>query len=330
MNASRATVLVCVCFLVACNESTSTKRIDAAVEGEDAAVKLDRPVDRGDVAQADLADDRAPDLGPDRTASDSGPVSDGGPTSDGGPAGSDSKLVSDAFFGAPRCPNDALFCESFESSTLDPAKWSIGAALRTEPTKYTKVTVDSTRAARGLQSLHVQLISAEIGGLGFANTVKTFPVAGKQTFIRAFVWIDKLMPNRHFGSIQLTDTASTSTIRMHVLPTSESLPNVPASWYWRFLGSTSTNKASTERMPLGEWACWEMEYDYRTAAGEWHFYLNDVKVPSLDWLSRPSLTAATLSFGVNNGHVDIHPKPDGFNIWYDEIMVSDKRIGCVL
>src|SRR5262245_22786081 len=80
-----------------------------------------------DAASADL--DAAKDAAAASPADVASPVDQGKPDTrraDARDATKDSPAApsaSDAFFGAPRCAPDLLFCEDFESGTLDPARW---------------------------------------------------------------------------------------------------------------------------------------------------------------------------------------------------------------
>lgn len=229
----------------------------------------------------------------------------------------------DAFFGASRCQSaNVLFCEDFESGTLDPTKWTL---TQTEAS----VGVDSTKVARGQKGFHVKIVNptSEVYHLGAITTVKTFPVAGQRLFVRAFVQLPAVSTHRHYGVFL---AAGNTRYHVDVIP-EWNAPYLPANFRLLWDKGPGGEPPATygkpwTQTPLGRWACWEWEL--RGTNNEVHFSIDDVDIPglkvdaSMNWTAP---TTARLRFGIES----FHAMDAGFNLWIDEIAVSAEKIGCV-
>src|SRR5262245_18741301 len=223
----------------------------------------------------------------------------------------DAATAPDGFFGEARCADDLLFCEDFEAGALNPAKWVLNYPVRGESVKDATAKIESGLTARGKRALHVKLTSAAECAQIFATAVPSFPMAGKQLFVRAFVHVDKLTPNRHWALFIATDTVVgkdeyyARSYRMRLLPQDEKLPGVPNVFFWNYTQNAGGyfNKATVTKAPLGTWDCWQWELDFRGGAKTVRFYLNDQEVRDAIWAGEAPLEKGILSFGISNGHV---------------------------
>ncbi len=223
-----------------------------------------------------------------------------------------------AFFGDSRCPKDALFCEDFESGMLDPMRWS------TQKTNSV-IAVDGTRFARGKNAAHLKITSTRAESQAYIKTTASFPLAGNHVFVRAFYYFDTALPNRWFTVFKANETTPPAggLYRLDLIPTSETRPMVPA--YYRWMGRES----SRDLAPQGIWACWEWEFNFEGANNEIHFFSQEAPLTRLDVVGTPAIKTASLTFGANLPfHPDINVRPDGFNIWIDEVAVTKERLGC--
>ena len=87
----------------------------------------------------------------------------------------------DDFFGDPRCAAaGTLFCEDFESGTIDGSRWK---------NKLAQPTIDGMQHARGTKALHLSTSGIDGSGL---ETDDVFPVAGGKYYGRLFVYFTAL------------------------------------------------------------------------------------------------------------------------------------------
>ncbi len=233
----------------------------------------------------------------------------------------------DAFFGGSRCPKDTMnLCEDFESGKIDSTVWSLGQSKAA-------ATIESARAARGKNALHVTVSEPMVDGyhLGFITTKRAFPVAGANLFVRAFVYIDAISTHRHFTVFSATGN---SKYAIDVIP-AWNPPYLPANyrmlWYPPGkLGGEPTGDTYGKpwtQTPLGRWACWEWEM--HGATNETRFSIDDKEIVPLRIDAQMGWTAPTtakLGFGMEQ----FHAVREGFSLWIDEIAVSTEKIGCAM
>jgi hypothetical protein len=231
------------------------------------------------------------------------------------------------------CPASAIYCESFEKGNIDPARWKIvgfgrgglGPSYGDRP-KDTRVEIDSTKAAIGRRSLRFKITSPLGIRQAFIKTVTPATFGGGRLFVRYFMYIDPLTPNRWFTVFDARDTVMNSSgefveYGMKIIPTSDVKPGTNS---WVFDG-----RRGLRVVPVGRWAC--LEYAIQVGnEGRVAFHVDERPVDGLaDVRGLPRLNSPDLYFGVLNSHDDLYlPKPDGFNVWIDEIVVSHERIGC--
>lgn len=259
-------------------------------------------------------------------------TSSGGAGGAGG-EGRDYSSDRDAFFGDSRCDAAGLLlCDDFEAGTIDSATWSTQGAVP---------TLDTTRAARGSQSLH---FATQQNGLSLLRTTSIFPVTDNTYWGRMFVWIDALpiAPDWAHWTIVGADGADVpGEIRVggqyHTFQ-QRNLWGVGtdggATGDWTYLDDDPRGNAVTA--PTQAWVCIEWLHDGQNH--ETRFYWDAIEHPSLattasehggdqgaDYLL-PTFDSVWVGWWLYQGG----PDPDHYDVWIDEVALDTIRIGCVL
>jgi hypothetical protein len=270
----------------------------------------------------------AADTGAPGTASDSRPAS----------------ATPDAFFGAPRCSKASmLFCDDFESGAVNTQVWrwtheSATGAVEM-PARTAAAPTAPTGAARGKYAFHVKIsnVNANPWNYGTLATRMPFPIAGNKVFVRAFVFLERNTPNRHFGLLEALATQRSPSgaewaYHLEFIEQSTTIGGGLLGYYqtWAYAkGEPSTQVGSrSDHVPVDRWACWEWEL--RGSSNELAVSVDGQAIPSMNvpatknWLAPPNATIALWSY---TSHVESLP-PGGYSVWYDEIAVSNAPIGC--
>ncbi len=258
-------------------------------------------------------------------------VKDGG-VRDGGPVLVDGGTGDGGWYGGPsRCGSaGALVCDGFEALTLDATTWQ-----RVERNGGA-VSLDSTRAARGTRSVkvHAGIIP---GSTAFIAVGKIFPIAKNTVFARAFVYVADHSSNMHTSFIEGDGNVTNGTTGAGHVRYGGPKGNFTAN-YDNSICHQDSGARSTTPVPLDRWSCFEVEFNGQTF--EQRFWLNGTEVTAAHHVLAPDPTKCTaaagwtsaklfpalekLSFGFRLYHDEAAP----FDLWYDEVAVDTKRIGC--
>jgi hypothetical protein len=212
-----------------------------------------------------------------------------------------------------------LFTDDFENG-LDAGSWSLTQ-------EHATVTVDTTHAAGGTRALHSHV--QNIGqNTGFAVTNQRFPLAGQDTFIRAFVYIETPL-SHHAQIIRLWNSWANGPDLEVLWDGTNHRLNFFETWYYEHTSSEPNDQQYTSSgAPTGAWHCWEWEIDATT--NTFRLWLdeapvNDATVPSArNWTSPVD---SQVSLGWAQFH-DETSAPNGFDTWIDDVVVSRARVGC--
>lgn len=239
----------------------------------------------------------------------------------------------DLFFGDSRCADaDVLLCEDFENEAQgaapDSAVWTV---IGTAP------QVDTARAARGAKSLHVHTQS---NGRSLIRNTNIFPRPDNALWGRMFVYIDALPTApmwAHWTLVAGNGEGDGSEIR------------VGGQWD----GQRNRFGVGTDHGPTGDWTNLDEDPSASEAAlpeDEWMclewLYDGDGDEMRVFWdgVEHPSLHATRTDHGGSSSAFDLPefesldigwwlyqtgPTPDHFDLWFDEIVLDDERIGCV-
>jgi hypothetical protein len=187
-------------------------------------------------------------------------------------------------------------------------------------------TIDGTRAVSGKNSLHV--VSG--GDNAFAVMKPSFfPPPGNEYFGRVMFWVDNV-PSSHWtfvrskgavpGQIYTAEYTYGGTGKMFIA--NYDTEGV-ASDCWKDGG----------QIPLGKWAC--MEWHFKGATNELELWLDGapdrahvvgkgdgcIAHGTGDVWNAPTFSGLELGFAA-------YPTTTSFNVWYDDLALSNVRLGC--
>ncbi len=227
----------------------------------------------------------------------------------------------------------ALFCDDFESG-LNPD-------LKPRMSGGGTVAVDQTRARGGKSSLHVKsLVRAYAdGSVNLRSPV--FPTATNNFFIRAFVYYAPPAPadNVYLISVsgQLPGTTTHAYVSMgtqgypYNKPTAPNFKQLSTFIYHSDIKSADhkpyTNPTAPE-VTFGRWACWEWQVDGPN--NKWTVWVDGVEHMTRMWDGAAGTpwvvpTVSSISVGIHHDHDE---NPSGVEVWYDDLVVASKRVGC--
>jgi hypothetical protein len=234
------------------------------------------------------------------------------------------------FFGDSRCTSDVLFCEDFEATTISTSRWTVHG---------TAPMLDTVHAARGQQAMHFHTMT---NGQSRLQTDDIFPVAGGRYYGRMFVWMDALPTapdwahwtlmgaagDTHAGEIRVGGQWDRMRDRFGVGTDGGDTGD------WTYLDQDPTGHVVPA--PTQQWVCIEWMHD--TTNETTAFFWDGVEHPSLG-------TTATMHGGTASAQYLLPDfrsvwigwwlyqsgsTPDHFDVWIDEVVLDDERIGCVI
>jgi hypothetical protein len=275
--------------------------------------------------------------GGDTTSGGSGGGPAGGGTSSGGSGGSGGEASGGAeatggsdggtdFFGASRCADgDFLLCDGFEDAAIDTALWTVEKGSNT-------VEIVSDQSARGAQSVHLHVQN----NFAYLKNTSIFPVTNNDYFGRMFIRVARFstVDWAHWTVGEAEGTGDGSKIRVGGQYKTDAEAN---RWGVGSDGGPTgdwtthdTDEGPTEP-PTSTWVC--LEWEHKGSTNETHFYVDDVLHPSLS-------TTATEHGGASADYVlpnvtsfwfgwwQYQADPEAFDVWIDELVLDDERIGC--
>ncbi len=227
----------------------------------------------------------------------------------------------------------ALYCDDFESG-LNPV-------LKPRMSNGGLVVVDQTRAHSGKSALHVnsQVVAYADGEVILGKTV--FPTPNNSFFLRAFVYYtppappDNVYLFRLRGVLPNTTTYVEGQIGVIGNPygklTAPNFKNLSHTIYHSAIKSADHVSYQTPTAPevtYGRWVCWEWEVD--GVNNSWRLWVDGVEHFTRTWDGKDGTpwvvpTASALSIGVKHDHDE---KPSGVEVWYDDLVIATKRVGC--
>jgi hypothetical protein len=204
------------------------------------------------------------------------------------------------------------FCDGFESPTLS-SHWA--AVVQSGGT----VTVDTTRAYRGVSSLHLHQNALGSNGASDVeiNESQSFPAA--QLWVRAFVYLP--------GAFA-ADDADLVLAEQNTTPYGGILLGVQGTSLHTNNTLTGTRKTSTTVMPRDRWVCLEWTIQFG-ASGTTALTVDGVAANNLGGAQNLAPTPAIGQLGLSL----IAQAPPGGSIaardvWIDEVIVDTKAVGC--
>ena len=251
-----------------------------------------------------------------------GGSSSGGKAS-GGSAGYSTNR--DDFFGASRCGTGLDLCDDFEATSINTTRWRVQGPAP---------TVDSTRAARGMRSVHFHTTD---NGLSLLHTTVPFPATNNTYWGRVFVYFDAMPTAPMWAHWSISAAVGSGT---------DTEVRVGGQWDGsknRFgVGTdhgetgdwTTLDEDPGTAVPVDSWIC--VEWQHKGDTNETRFFWDGVEHPSLH-------TTATDHGGPNNVQYELPTfesvyigwwlyqpgtTPGAFDVWIDEAAFDSERIGC--
>ena len=228
------------------------------------------------------------------------------------------------FFGDSRCTDDFLLCEDFEGTSLDTDKWS---------TMGSAPSFDTTRAARGARSGHFRTTN---NGLMLIRNTSIFPVANNRYYGRLFVYFDALPSDPQWAHWTVVGAQGAEEAEIRVGGQFDGEINrfgvgtdhgPTGDW-------TRLDEDSTDAVPVREWLCLEWLHD--GSSDETRFWVNEEERGSLHTTAddhggeeteqylMPEFESAWVGFWQYATGVT----PNAFDVWIDEVVFDDERVGC--
>jgi hypothetical protein len=209
---------------------------------------------------------------------------------------------------------DHRFCAvpSRQSGALDTTVWK---AMQSKGT----ATLDSSRAIPGNKySVHIHVDPGSDTMVGLSES-KTFPALKAGLFARAFIFI----PGAMASSLFMGDRHSRLIYAQGESPYGEYALGIWNGGLIQNHYSDSDDSQDTKMLPpFDEWFC--LEYELDSAAGNVKAYLNNEEIMALRHNGWPAANIDSLMFGVDR----YGSFPVAEDIWFDDLVVNDARIGC--
>lgn len=246
-------------------------------------------------------------------------ASGGGEATGGSDGGTD-------FFGASRCDGgDFLLCDGFEGADIDASLWTVEKGSNT-------AEIVSDQAARGAQSVHLHVD----GNFAYLKNTSIFPVTNNDYFGRMFLRVARFstVDWAHWTVGEAAGTGDGSKIRVGGQYKTDASAN---RWGIGSDGGPTgdwtthdTDEGPTEP-PTSTWVC--LEWEHKGSTNETHFYVDDVLHPSLSTTTTEH-GGSSVDYVLPNvtsfwfGWWQYQADPEPFDVWIDELVLDDERIGC--
>ena len=233
-------------------------------------------------------------------------------------------------------PSTFTLCDGFETATSAPdaALWQV---LTQSP--MDTVSLDTTRAARGRNSLHFH--TANTGyERAMVTTTKIFPAQNNTFYGRAFVWIAGPMPQAHFTLFTAEGLLPGKTTATQLRYGGQF-----GIYIANYIGDDEYQHAAVwkdgawtdaAQVPTDRWVC--MEWLYKGDSNEMDLWQDGVEISKVHiigestddcckgkvWQAPPYDTMA-LGWEV---YTNIDSEISAYDIWMDEVAMNTTRIGC--
>ena len=212
---------------------------------------------------------------------------------------------------APACKPAFDLCDGFEAAAIDTATWMPEASI----------TLDSTRAHRGDQSLHVHTPAFGANTSSYITLGETKTLAGSSTFwVRGWFWLSALPAAGNGMELIAASSAGTGGNFVFVFSDSTHL-------YTQY-GNASWTDPST--VPVGSWFCVVFEIVRATTATGRLEMSGDVTMVDLpnvvtDSASNPM---STVEFGMGFANDNTPSAQPALDLWIDDVIVDGAPLTC--
>lgn len=227
----------------------------------------------------------------------------------------DAMLGPDAFNEAAACAGFAL-CDSFEGSGFSQI-WT------TDP----GVTLDSTRAHRGLQSAHAQIPALATGVTGFSEIDETKTLSGASVpptfYVRAWFFLSGLPAgNNRMEAISIVSATPSSIGDYTFIHSNDTVIYTQAD---------ALNALAGVPPPTNTWFCVVFQVTRGTTSNGSLALTSDV-VPSLALSDAITDSDATpiqhIGFGIGFAGTNVFNPQPALDLWIDDVIVDTQPLTC--
>jgi hypothetical protein len=250
----------------------------------------------------------------------------GGGRSGGGTAGAPPTGGADAGMdtapGAGACAG--VFCEDFERGSIDPAIWDVKVDGN-QPTPA--VVTQAGMVAHGKYAAHFH-VNPNTVSYGFIITKNPLPALKGHHYGRAYFMVTPMPPVEH------TEYLFAGTTGFPKLKYLEVASVDPLAWQLTFVdlaGGTGEDYHSGGKVPTGKWFC--LEWEFNDTPDQAAVYLDGSATADFAQNmfthdgSSSGLVGGFAAFGF--GFYAWHPASYPFDVYYDDIVLDTKRVGCL-
>jgi hypothetical protein len=227
--------------------------------------------------------------------------------------------------GSPNCTG--LFCEDFESGEIDPAVWG------TKTFGGQTVAVQSTTVAHGKYAVQFHA-NPNLVSYDFIVTKAAPSALSTHFFGRAYFYITPNPPAAHmefffagtsgFPNLKYIEVAAAGTAWQLTF-----VNLIVASGQAASSPGTQEKYAGGGAVPLQKWAC--LEWEVNDSPDQETVYVDgkeDVTFPTINLNGvSTGLVGGFADFGF--GYYAWHPAAVPIDIYYDDVVLDTKRVGCL-
>jgi hypothetical protein len=216
-----------------------------------------------------------------------------------------------------------LFCEDFESGTIDPAVWDVKTNGGQPPPA---VVSQAGMVGHGKFAAHFHANPSTVS-YDFIITRKPPAALGGHHFGRAYFMITPMPPTNH------TEYVYAGTVGFPQYKYLEVASAAPLAWQLTYVDlvppANGEDYHSGGHVPTGKWFCLEWEFD--DAPDQATVYVDGVADFSQKAFTFGGATTGLVggfaAFGF--GYYAWHPATYAFDVYYDDIVLDTKRVGCL-
>jgi hypothetical protein len=231
----------------------------------------------------------------------------------------------DDFFGASRCGTGLDLCDDFEATSINTTRWRVQGPAP---------TVDSTRAARGMRSVHFHTTD---NGLSLLHTTAIFPATNNTYWARVFVYFDT-MPTApmwaHWSISAAVGSGTDTEVRVGGQYDGSKNRFGVGTDHGETGDWTNLDEDPGNPVPVDAWVC--LEWQNKGDTNETRFFWDGVEHPSLHTTATDHGGSDTVDYelptfeSVYVGWWLYQPEttPGQFDVWIDEVAFDSERIGC--
>lgn len=238
-------------------------------------------------------------------------------------AGSGVEAGRDGAAAPPSGGCSGLFCEDFETGTIDPATWEVQVNGGQPPPG---VVTQPGLVAHGRYAAHFHA-NPDVTSYDFIITKSPPAALGGHHFGRAYFMVTPMPPTNHTEYLYAGTTGFPKNKYLEVASVAGS------TWQLTYVDLTAAvageDYHSGGKVPLGRWFC--LEWELSDAPDQAVVYVDGVQDFAQDPFTFGGATTglvggfAAFGFGYHAWHPATYP----FDVYYDDIVLDIKRVGCL-